>query len=680
MENQPIVFKRLIVFIAFLCLRSSFLQAQYIKLHDFSTPTGARPTSSLVSDSNFFYGTASMGGSTNNGVVFKIGHDGSGYTLIKDFIGGADGWYPLGSMVIVDSFLYGMTYRGGPSDWGTLFKIRPDGTGYMKLMDFTGASNGSYPWGALISDGTFLYGMTLYGGTSNLGTVFKIGTDGTGYVKLLDFTGVATGSAPQGDLVYDGTFLYGLTSQGGTSAKGTLFKIKSDGTAFTKLLDFTGTSNGSNPLGSLVFDGTYLYGMTQNGGTSNKGTVFKIKPDGTAYTKLKEFTGMPNGQNPSGSLLIVGSYLYGMTQLGGINNYGMVFRIKGDGTSYSKLLDFAGTANGRLPYASLISDSTFLYGLTEQGGVNDIGALIKQCIPPDVAVTTSANAVCPGTSVTLTASGADSFSWTGGVTDGVGFVPTATTTYSVTGTTGTMCNSTASVTITVNNNTTSTLTESACDSLTLNSQTYTTSGTYIQHINNFAGCDSAITLYLSINTNCCFVAFTTVYDSLLNTFNLTVETDTLLTTVGYHWDFGDGTSSSLAYPTHVYAQDSLYNVCMTRYTSSGDSCSYCHLIGKDTTGNIIRDAGFSLNVMNPLATGILSSLAEDPAGIYPNPATGVLTVITDRFSSVIIMDMNGKIVMHSDTKQTDISSLSKGVYSVIILSGNNRTVKKLVKM
>ena len=49
----------------------------------------------------------------------------------------------------------------------------PDGTGYAKLLDFAGATNGSYPWGSLISDGTFLYGMTQQGGTPNVGTVFK---------------------------------------------------------------------------------------------------------------------------------------------------------------------------------------------------------------------------------------------------------------------------------------------------------------------------------------------------------------------------------------------------------------------------------------------------------------------------------------------------------------------------
>ena len=54
---------------------------------------------------------------------------------------------------------------------------------------------------------------------------------------------------------------------------------------------------------------------------------------------------------------------------------------------------------------------------------------------------------------------------------------------------------------------------------------------------------------------------------------------------GFHWDFGDGTTSTQAAPTHLYTIDSLFNVCMKVYVASGDSCEYCHIIGKDNLGN-----------------------------------------------------------------------------------------------
>ncbi len=157
---------------------------------------------------------------------------------------------------------------------GVIFKIMADGTGYTKLLDFAGGLNGSNPFGCLILEGSFLYGMTSTGGIYNLGALFKILPDGTGYLKLLDFSATVNGSKPYGSLISDGTFLYGMCFQGGSSGLGTFFKILPDGTAFSKLLDFTG-ANGANPWGSLLSIGTSLYGMTIIGGTNNVGTIFK---------------------------------------------------------------------------------------------------------------------------------------------------------------------------------------------------------------------------------------------------------------------------------------------------------------------------------------------------------------------------------------------------------------------
>jgi hypothetical protein len=46
----------------------------------------------------------------------------------------------------------------------------------------------------------------------------------------------------------------------------------------------------------------------------------------------------------------------------------------------------------------------------------------------------------------------------------------------------------------------------------------------------------------------------------------------------------------------------------------------------------------------------------------------------------MIYDVNGKLIVGSTQKQIDISTLSKGVYSVVVISEKNRSVKKLVKM
>ncbi len=303
------------------------------------------------------------------------------FTKLFDFAGTTSGSAPIGSLISDGTFLYGMTFAGGTNNDGTIFKIKPDGTDYLKLYDFDETTTGMGPCGALYSDGTYLYGMTKSGGANNKGTIFKIKPNGSNYTKLLDFSGITTGSSPYYcTLISDGTYLYGTTEQGGTNNYGVVFKIKPDGTGFTKLLDFVHT-NGLSPSGSLFFDGTYLYGTTAGGGVNSLGTLFKIKPDGTDYSRMLDFSGTSNGRSPLGTLISDGTYLYGMTSSGGANSNGTIFKIKPDGTAYAKLHDFNVSSSGNGAQGDLTSDGTFLYGMTQTGGANNNGTIFK--ILPD---------------------------------------------------------------------------------------------------------------------------------------------------------------------------------------------------------------------------------------------------------------------------------------------------------
>jgi hypothetical protein len=152
------------------------------------------------------------------------------------------------------------------------------------------------------------------------------------------------------------------------------------------------------------------------------------------------------------------------------------------------------------------SNSHFLHG-----NIDDIGIwnrALTQCEIQDlynaqlnsVAVNAGTDqTLCEGQSTSLFGSGASTYTWNNNVQNGVGFVPTATSSYMVTGTDANGCIGTDTVNIVVNNNSSSTLNETALDSYTLNGQTYTQSGTYTQNLPNAAGCDSTITLNLTLN-------------------------------------------------------------------------------------------------------------------------------------------------------------------------------------
>ena len=94
---------------------------------------------------------------------------------------------------------------------------------------------------------------------------------------------------------------------------------------------------------------------------------------------------------------------------------------------------------------------------------------------PTVVANATATTICAGDPVTLTGSGADSYTWDNGATDGVAFTPAATTTYTVTGTDANGCQNTDTITITVNPNPTITITGAPTCSTDLSTYSLTVS-------------------------------------------------------------------------------------------------------------------------------------------------------------------------------------------------------------
>jgi uncharacterized repeat protein (TIGR03803 family) len=300
-------------------------------LHSFSggKTDGADPEGSLTLSGSTLYGMTEAGGG-GGGTIFQINTDGSGYKVLHSFEDVPDGAGPGGDLTLSGSTLYGMTSSGGIA-FGTIFQINTDGTGYKVLYSFNGGSDGTSPFGAVTLSGSKLYGMTSGGGANEFGTIFQINTDGTGYQVLHNFSGYpGDGATPDGSLTLSGSTLYGMTIGGGVKDDfGTIFQINTDGTGYKVLYSFTAVANdGGAPTGDLTLSGTgsTLYGMTFGGGAKYLGTIFQINTNGTGYQQLYSFTGLSDGGYPYGSLTLSGSTLYGMTQQhGGSNGEGTIF-------------------------------------------------------------------------------------------------------------------------------------------------------------------------------------------------------------------------------------------------------------------------------------------------------------------------------------------------------------------
>jgi uncharacterized repeat protein (TIGR03803 family) len=260
----------------------------------------------------------------------------------------ADGADASGMSIIqaADGNFYGTTSGGGLTMYGTVFKMTPTGaiTILHNFNDGTVVKDGFYPSSNLVqgTDGN-LYGTTPYGGTENKGVIFRVTPQGV-YSVLHDFKDgsvTSDGATPECGLIQgaDGNY-YGTTQDGGTSNDGTIYKMAlSGGVATVTILhnfhDGSVVNDGTDPVAALLqgSDGNF-YGTTANGGSAAAGTVFKLTTSGGVSTVaiLHAFgngTVTNDGANPSASLIEgFDGNLYGTTAGGGAYGFGTAFQIK----------------------------------------------------------------------------------------------------------------------------------------------------------------------------------------------------------------------------------------------------------------------------------------------------------------------------------------------------------------
>lgn len=300
------------------------------------TPDGANPVAGLIFDpAGNLYGTTSFGGDLSCGepgfgcgTVFKLDTTGI-LTVLHTFSSGTDGDSPYAGLIRDPAGnLYGTTYLGGGRNAGTAFKLDINGNETVLHTFSIGGGGGYYPQAGLLRDAAGnLYGTTNIGGASFWGTVFKLDKAGK-FSVLYSFTGGVDGGAPYAGLIGDAAGnLYGTTYIGGASGQGTVFKLDKNGNE-TVLHSFAGGADGSSPYAGLIRDAAgNLYGTTVYGGTSNRGTIFKLDVNGNE-TILHSFSFNVDGGYPQGGLIRdPAGRLYGTTTYGGVSNNGTAFAL-----------------------------------------------------------------------------------------------------------------------------------------------------------------------------------------------------------------------------------------------------------------------------------------------------------------------------------------------------------------
>ena len=229
---------------------------------------------------------------------------------------------PLADLILSGDTLFGTTQTGGSFKGGTVFSVATNGDAFISQQNFTPDLNhpdAAGPTCRLLWDNSVLYGTAVGGGINDVGVVFRMNPDSTGFAVLHAFTGGADGSGPWAGLVSSGNTLYGATEGGGTNHSGVLFSLSSPPAAKTNLVfngdfelsafDFPApgwNTNGDFGFCAITTDTNYVHTGTQGavlgtiGGDfislsqnletdagANYALSFWLKSDSSAYNEIQ---------------------------------------------------------------------------------------------------------------------------------------------------------------------------------------------------------------------------------------------------------------------------------------------------------------------------------------------------------------------------------------------------------
>jgi uncharacterized repeat protein (TIGR03803 family) len=361
--------------------------ASYTDLHDFNGTDGARPIyQPVLGPHGTLYGTTFAGGPDDAGTVYKLSGgqlttlitgaqpepapvvdgDGNiylsfvsggahgygsigrwdpvnGLTTLYSFTGGADGWSPNSLTVAADGTIYGTSGLGGnvagicaSTGCGTAFKLSPNGK--LKILHTFNGRDGAGPETTLLRVGHTLFGATLQGATgvagADAGSVFSISDAGKSFKTYAIPSAPGTTYNFEGSLVQDSAGNLWGTAVENSAGYGAIYKIDTTGN-FSVAYVFQAAADGAFPECDLEIDGNdVVYGTTHGNDTYNEGagpggwgTVFAYDTKSGVLTTLHAFS-KADGANPIGGVTTdPAGNVYGVTEFGGANDLGVVYRI-----------------------------------------------------------------------------------------------------------------------------------------------------------------------------------------------------------------------------------------------------------------------------------------------------------------------------------------------------------------
>lgn len=295
---------------------------------------------------------------------------------------------------------------------------------------------------------------------------------------------------------------------------------------------------------------------------------------------------------------------------------------------------------------------------------------------PTINVVSNPTTICAGTAIALTANGAATYVWTGGIANGVTFTPASSETFTVTGTDANNCTNTTAVSVTVNPLPVVTInasTTSVCagSSVTLSgngANSYTWANGIIDGVAFTPTLPDTYEVIGTDTNSCADTAFISIPVNALPDVAITTSSNTISvnqTGAAYQWvDCNNGYLPISGATSQSYTA-----------TANGDYSVIVTLNGcSDTsTCNTISSVGVNSEVSD-----------NNEINVYPNPASKQITIIKGKMNTyrIDLVDYTGKLVCSglfvNDKINIDISEYSNGVYFLKCTSDERVLTQKLV--
>ncbi len=265
--------------------------------------------------------------------------------------------------------LWGITSEGGQNNSGSIFKFNTETNTHTIVHNFN-KCDGIPPIENLIrtSSGR-LIGTTKIGGVNGIGTISEYFPTSNTFSILYSFD-YSSGTEPNGKLIETpNRILFGVTKYGGVENSGTFFSFDLNTNQYNKLADFQSIINGKYPNGGLVLDGDFIYGTTDLGGLVNFGGIFKYQISSQALASSYFFNSDYNGYYPNNLMKTINGKFFGNTGKGGFFNDGFIFEYIPITNSIVNKISLPGNFTQNPVFGTFLEHSDGkLYGLRRSGG------------------------------------------------------------------------------------------------------------------------------------------------------------------------------------------------------------------------------------------------------------------------------------------------------------------------